>query len=178
MTMTPAASDEKHRVRFSLPACFWFQLLIIPAFLSPVYYHINDRNQPYVVLLAFLIAPTCYASAFACRAALRAVKRHTVAKRSVVFSALRSGALYGLLFGILALGPIGGFAAHDIWTRQPPGAPTAAAVRECLDACLAAGFVLLNYLVIGSAAGAIVGLIVDHLRPRNTGSEDVRRGAT
>ena len=81
MKNTTAEANEKQRFRFSLRACLWFQLQIAPAFLSAVYYRIHDRNHPYVVFVAFLLAPTCYTGALSCRSAVSVVRHQAGLKR-------------------------------------------------------------------------------------------------
>ena len=153
---------KPRRLRFSMFSLLWLQLLIAPAFLSPVYYRINDPNHPYVLLLAFLIAPICYVTVFSTIRALRVRKKQSDDKRSVVFAAVRRGAFFGVLFSAMALGPLAILAFFD--SRDWLFFTWAEILREWL---LVACFAAIHYVIIGAATGGVVGLLVDARRKKN-----------
>jgi hypothetical protein len=148
-----------------LRACFWLQFLLIPAFLSPIN---HDHNHPYMSWLASLVGPVCYAGAFSCRAAVRLLKAQTNSKRAVVLAALRNGAFFSVLFGIVVLGSLVVNVSRSILAN-----PSSGASPNWLHVCRFVGILVLYHLAIGAVTGGVVGLACAQFQ-----SSGVRREAS
>lgn len=140
------------------------QLLVAPAFLAPIYYHVPDRSHPYAALLAYLIAPVTYVGLFASRNLLHAAARGPAWRRSTVFRAILSGTFYGTIFGALVVTSLGVVLIFD-QRSTPPKYPL---LFLALHAVVLGGFILLHYCLIGAATGGLVGLVVDLLQKPRT----------
>jgi len=163
--------QPRARWRFSLRALFWFQLLLLPAFLSPFYSNIHELH-PYVSLIAVLVAPVCYVGLLVLLAHPRACATH----RRPVLTSVRSGALFGIVFCAFAIGPLAarffferltllhgqyaGFANLETMLLQFAGS-------LALEIVAVAAFLLFNFAVLGAAVGGIIGLGRDLLSSRH-----------
>jgi len=144
--------------RLTLPRFFLLQLLVSPAFLGPLYYEMPGRNRPLVMLFAMLLAPACYVAVFAYRATVHSLAQQAPVRRSLVFAAIRTGMLYGLLFGLLIVGSLSFLWCRDTWSA---GLTLTSAPLAWLDGAICGAFILLHYFLIGAATGGLVGLAVD-----------------
>jgi hypothetical protein len=164
------------RIRFSLASILWLQLLLAPAFLAPVYAR-GPSGNPYVRLIAVLIAPACYA-------ALLLVIAWRRRPPQSVLSGVRQGAAYGILFGLLSYVPA---LLYQMSPRLKTDLP------EMEDAFLRLGgteglfalrmllatmapyvllplYLLLHYALIGAATGGICSIVRDFLCYRRPNS--------
>jgi hypothetical protein len=131
-----------------LASLFWFQLLLSPIFLSPLYVRVDPNRSPWLALLGFLLAPLAYTAGFAWRAC----------RRSGANRGLATGAVFGMLFGAL------GFLPHAIagaWSMYAAFDPTAAnrsvlvLVVQTFYFTLVVGFFVGFYAVIGLCGGLL-----------------------
>jgi len=157
------AASKCPRLQFGLLSLLRFQLLIVPALLSPVYHRIYDRNHPYVVLLAFLVAPICYISVFSSIRAMRIRKQRFDIKRSVVFAAIRCGACFGALFSVMAIGPLVVLTFVDIFGSMS-GLTQMEILLGFAVMFLVAVEAVFIYAILGAATGGAIGLFVDARR--------------
>jgi hypothetical protein len=157
--LTFNAGTDVRPFRLSLSGFFLLQLLIAPAFLAPLYYGMHGRSHPYVMMLAALIAPTGYVAVFSYRAAARAVSQQLEGRgASVVFAALRSGIVFGVLFGTLVLGSLAVLWIRDLLRSDLSWQQF---LGECMNAAIAGSIIFAHYSLIGAATGGAVGLAVD-----------------
>jgi hypothetical protein len=155
--------------RFGAWDILWLQLLVAPAFLAPVYAE-HHATHPYLELLAFLLAPTCYV------AAMTAIARRRDHRRtSVVFTKVRQGVLYGVVFGLLSIIPAVVYeGAPDLLVQlELLGSINQAKVAgnrgvfywllisTFAPFVLVPLFVLLHYALVGAATGGVCGLLQD-----------------
>jgi hypothetical protein len=108
-------------------------------------------------MFTLLVAPISYVAVFAYFGA-RAAAREPRPTPSIVFSALRSGVLFGTVFGVLVFGSLAVLWCRDQWNANRA---TVNAPWILLQGALVGGFLLLHYLVIGAATGGLVGMAVD-----------------
>jgi len=155
------------RWRFGLASILRLQLLLAPAFLAPVYAR-GPSGNPYVGLIAFLIAPACYV------ALLQAVLLRRQARQTVL-SSVRQGAIYGVLFGSLSLVPASLYRALPALQRDLPmieelilrlgGSEGFLALQPLLITIapyvLLPLYLLLHYALIGAATGGVSAIVRD-----------------
>ncbi len=143
------AEIARGRFRLSLASLFRLQLLVAPLFLAGFYASLGPGSglHPYLVLVAALIAPLIYVTLLVAWQPLRQVQG---ANRTVI-TQIGKGALYGTLFCVLALGPLAvRYSIELAISRDIPGS---------LELIVVIAYVLLHYVVIGSAAGGAVGIV-------------------
>jgi hypothetical protein len=143
--------SNQERFHLSLASLFRLQLLVSPLFLSAYYGSLGPRHgfHPYLLLIAALIAPLIYVTLLvASQAPLQG--RH---QRRTVIVQIFQGGLYGVLFCVLALGPLAVLYAIELATSFH--------VPSMLEFCVVIAYVLLHYVVIGSLVGGLVGIARD-----------------
>jgi hypothetical protein len=136
------------------------QLLVAPAFLGPLYYQMPWRNRPLLMFVTLLLAPASYVAVFAYRATVRSLTQPTATRRSVVFTAIRWGLLFGFVFGLLVVASL---AVPWLANRLPAifAGDAIALRRTALEGPFVASFILLHYLLIGAATGGLVGISIE-----------------
>jgi hypothetical protein len=123
--------------------------------------------RPLLQLMGIVLAPAVYAEVFSCWAAIRALRRLPKMKRSVVFSAIRNGILFGALFSALV------FASWQVnwnWLGERERFAAAGVFRgSSVDAreLEAIGIAFVYLVVLGGGVGRLVGLGVDRLCVRH-----------
>ena len=110
-------SDASSNRQWTLGRYFTLQLPVAPLFLSPVDYS-RDEMHPYVLLCSVIFPPTFYC-VFLSYVRLRKLFRSSSIRKSLTYTAGRTGVRSGLLFCILALGPLGVFAPGRVTCRSP-----------------------------------------------------------
>jgi len=154
-SMNSEAQPEKRtrpaRFRFGLTSLLWFQVLVTPIFLSPFYKSLNGNNRfhPYITLVAVLLAPALYVTLLA----LWPAQRNHSDSRQSAFIQLGRGALYGLLFCILAFGPLAVMSIIELVLAPD--------VPKAIQLTVVSAFLLMHYAVIGAVVGGGVGIIKD-----------------
>jgi hypothetical protein len=167
------AKKPPKRWRFSLQTLFWWQLFLVPLFLSPLYGERPQIQHPYVGLVMFTLAPVCYSALFVLWA------RDTLDRQRLpVLAAVRRGAMFGALFGLLAWGGvlllhsvevIAGFG--DLLGRPNPLYYVPLAVLSLGERLLVLGYLfLVHYVLLGAATGGAIGLARD-VWPRRAPSD-------
>jgi len=110
------------------------------------------------MLFAVLLAPVSYVAVFSCRASARSIAQQSSTRQSVVFAAIRSGALFGTLFGLLVVGSLAVLLCRDTLSS---GLTPSSAALTWLNGALLGAFILLHYILIGAATGGLVGIAAD-----------------
>ena len=146
------------KCRVGISGLLLLQLLVAPAFLTPVLHRAAFHHKG-AVFLGILIGSMCYVAVFSYRTAVRVLSQRSGTKPSVVFAAIRKGALFGVLFSAMALGPSVVLDVRDTILRcdlrgwEIP--------LECLGKSLLLSVMILYFALLGAASGGAVGLAVD-----------------
>ena len=164
----PEKSAKPGRFHFRLTSLIWLQLLVTPLFLSPFYRSLNgtSRFHPYATLIAVLLAPGIYVTLLT----LWPARRQDSRSRQSVFVQLRCGALYGLLFCVLAFGPLAVMSIIELVM-----APDVAKAFQLISF---SAFFLLHYAIIGSVVGGGVAIIKDLVSWHGRGAQPQRQPGT
>jgi hypothetical protein len=154
---------EQWRVRLSLATLFRLQLLVAPLFLAGFYSSLGPGNglHPYVTLIAALIAPLIYVTLLVAWP----LHRQSLVLSRTVISQIRQGGLYGILFCVLALGPLAVRYSIDLAISRN--------VSAALELIVVIAYALLHYVVIGSAIGGAVGIVRELIVRFGRGPEPV-----
>jgi len=134
--------------------------------MSPFYYNIQQQH-PYVALAALLLAPLAYVAILA--GSFEGTQFS--GQRAAVIRLVLCGGILGVLFCVLALGPL---VVPFVRTAVSSGVPGPEVIASAtLQFTMFTGFVLFHYAVLGAAAGGITGLARDLLiqRPINPNPE-------
>lgn len=162
----------KAKLRFNVWDLLKFQFLLSPMFLAVPYADYQSSagvSNPFQSLAWFVLPPMLYVLLFV------TFKLRRTASRSYVFTGVRYGTMYGLLFGGLAWGPIGCPAIAGaisefcklLGLAHRRGLPitfplvTEIAKETFTYVGIVAAFCMVHYAVIGAALGAVAGLMVD-----------------
>jgi hypothetical protein len=152
--------------RLNIVNLFFLQLFVAPAFLGPLYYEMPWRNRPLVMFVTLLLAPTSYVAVFTYRATVRSLTKPSTNNRSIVFTSVRWGVAFGLLFGSLLVASLAVPWFSELLPAIFAGEALApgdvrALRRAAWEGLIAPPFILVHYLLIGAATGGLVGMAVD-----------------
>lgn len=172
--MSGAPLDENKtakRFRFSLRTIFWWQLLLVPLYLAPIYAQFNPNRNVWFRLMAMLLAPVCYSALLTWWSS-----NDLARKRRPVLAAVCLGALYGALFGLLArsllfvpqfiepLAQLGDL--RFAYVRANPWGLVQSTFSEMGRGLIIFLFPPVLYGVLGAATGGVLGLGQDLFRSR------------
>ena len=159
-----SGSSKRHKASFSLFSLVILPCFLAPAFMAPIYYRLSHgplTHGPYFAILAQLGPPALYAGLFSLIASIRIQKHGPQGHRSVVFPAIRTGAVFGLLFSAMAHGPMWVFMACESLNSTPASLFRSTSSQEFVTICVFACGGAVGYAFIGAAAGSLIGILAD-----------------
>ena len=162
-----SGSSKRHKPSFSLSSLVILPCFLAPAFMAPIYYRISHgplTHGPYFAILAQLGPPTLYAGFFSLIGTIRIQKLGAQKHPSVVFRAIRTGAVFGALFSAMAHGPMWIFMACESFSLTPSSLLGSTALQEFAKICVFASGGAVGYAFIGAAAGSLIGIFADLMR--------------
>jgi len=170
---SPSLPFEKPRKQFSLSSLFFFLLFVSPLFLSLRFVRelLGGRVPDEATVYRVLAFAAVYGGIFAWRGEIRKRRHPDKGQSGPDVSAPAEGGAYGLLFAIMALGPVVGVGILDRNGAFGLGkaALTAAALHlygECLWEFLLSLFVVaFEGLLLGAIGGFVAGAALRRRSP-------------
>jgi len=163
--------EPAKRLRFSLLTLFWWQVLLVPVFLAPVYAQYDHKSDIWLRFAASILAPVFYSAFFVWWAS-----NADDTRRLPVLAAVRRGAMFGAIFGLLAYGfiwlPLSIRALAQLgWlryanVRAQPWTVVLWTLSGLGELLAVVCFVLLLFGLFGAATGGVMGLARDLWHPR------------